>query len=93
MSANALSHTTTTTTTTRSLQLRTISTYTVSELSKVQATYGDGYLSAFPKEHFDRLEALQPVWAPYYVVHKIMAGLIDQHTLVSTPQASSVLAL
>jgi len=62
----------------------------VSELSKVQATYGDGYLSAFPKEHFDRLEALQPVWAPYYVIHKIMAGLIDQHTLVGTPQALDI---
>ena len=24
--------------------------------------------AAFPEEHFDRLEALQPVWVPYYVV-------------------------
>jgi len=86
LSANALSHSNTT----RSLQLRSISTYMVSELSKVQATYGDGYLSAFPKEHFDRLEAFQPVWAPYYVIHKIMAGLIDQHTLVGTPQALDI---
>ena len=40
----------------------------VSELEKVQSKLGDGYLSAFPTTHFDRLESLQPVWAPYYVV-------------------------
>jgi hypothetical protein len=41
--------------------------YMVKELQKVQLALGGGYLSAFPASHFDRLEALQPVWAPYYV--------------------------
>ena len=27
-----------------------------------------GYLAAFPSAFFDRLEALQPVWVPYYTV-------------------------
>ena len=40
----------------------------VRQLKMVQDTLGSGYLSAFPTSHFDRLEALQPVWAPYYVV-------------------------
>lgn len=40
----------------------------VRQLKRVQDALGSGYLSAFPEEHFDRLEALQPVWAPYYVV-------------------------
>ena len=40
----------------------------VHQLRRVQDALGTGYLSAFPIEHFDRLEALQPVWAPYYVV-------------------------
>ena len=31
----------------------------VSELKKVQEKLGHGYLSAFPEEHFDRLQALQ----------------------------------
>lgn len=30
-----------------------------------------GYLSAFPPELFDRFEAIQPVWAPYYTIHKV----------------------
>ena len=38
------------------------------QLKVVQDKLGSGYLSAFPMSHFDRLEALQPVWAPYYVV-------------------------
>lgn len=47
----------------------------VSELAKVQAALGSGYLSAFPREHFDRVENLQGVWAPYYVV----SSLDDTH--------------
>ncbi len=38
-----------------------------------------GYLSAFPEEFFDRLEARKGVWAPYYTLHKILAGLLDVH--------------
>jgi hypothetical protein len=40
----------------------------VSELGKVQEKLGGAYLSAFPSEHFDRVENLKGVWAPYYVV-------------------------
>ena len=43
----------------------------VAELSKVQDKFGNGYLSAFPTEHFDRLQDLKPVWAPYYVVSAV----------------------
>ena len=40
-------------------------------MEKVQDNLGGGYLSAFPTEHFDRLQNLQPVWAPYYVVSAV----------------------
>lgn len=43
----------------------------VSALNECQEKMGTGYLSAFPSEHFDRLEAIQTVWAPYYVIHKV----------------------
>ncbi|KAG2492010.1 hypothetical protein HYH03_009740 [Edaphochlamys debaryana] len=59
----------------------------VSELSRVQAALGGGYLSAFPEEHFDRLEALEPVWAPYYAIHKIIAGLVDSYELAGVEEA------
>ncbi|XP_072088332.1 uncharacterized protein [Arachis hypogaea] len=59
-------------------------------LSACQQKIGTGYLSAFPSEFFDRFEAIQPVWAPYYTIHKILAGLLDQHTFAGNPQALKV---
>ncbi|CAK8575877.1 unnamed protein product [Lathyrus sativus] len=63
----------------------------VTGLSACQEKIGTGYLSAFPAEFFDRFEASRPVWAPYYTIHKILAGLLDQHTLVGNPQALKML--
>ncbi|KAJ4971932.1 hypothetical protein NE237_005031 [Protea cynaroides] len=59
----------------------------VSALDVCQKKMGSGYLSAFPSEEFDRFEAIQPVWAPYYTIHKILAGLLDQYTLAGNTQA------
>jgi uncharacterized protein len=67
----------------------------VSEFAKVQAAEGTkfhpGYLSAFPEELFDRVETRQRVWAPYYTIHKIMAGLLDAYALTGNAQALDVL--
>lgn len=70
--------------------------FLVGELAKCQARasaagFNTGYLSAYPENFFDRLEALQAVWAPYYTLHKIMAGLLDQHLLAGNQQALTVL--
>lgn len=43
----------------------------VSALYDCQEKMGTGYLSAFPSELFDRFEAIKPVWAPYYTIHKV----------------------
>lgn len=63
----------------------------VAELAKVQTAeakrFHPGYLSAFPEEFFDRVEARQKVWAPYYTIHKIMAGLLDVSQLCGNQQA------
>ncbi|XP_009767360.1 uncharacterized protein [Nicotiana sylvestris] len=59
----------------------------VSALSDCQEKMGSGYLSAFPSELFDRFEAIKPVWAPYYTIHKILAGLLDQYMLAGSDQA------
>ncbi len=66
----------------------------VAELAKIQEGDGQrfhpGYLSAFPEEFFDRLEARQKVWAPYYTIHKIMAGLLDVSQLCGNSQALDI---
>ena len=51
----------------------------VAGLAECQAKLGGGYLSAYPEEFIDRVEALKPVWAPYYTLHKIYAGLLDMY--------------
>jgi len=57
----------------------------VAELAKCQQR--SGYLSAFPIEFFDRLRDQQRVWAPFYTIHKIMAGHLDMYTLTGNAQA------
>jgi DUF1680 family protein len=62
----------------------------VVELAKCQEKLGTGYLSAFPEEVFDRLRAGRPAWAPFYTIHKIMAGLLDMHQLAGSAEALTV---
>ena len=50
-----------------------------------------GYVSAFPEELFERLDALKGVWAPFYTLHKIMAGLLDMHSHAGNAEALYVL--
>ncbi|HEY9479768.1 MAG TPA: beta-L-arabinofuranosidase domain-containing protein [Gemmatimonadaceae bacterium] len=63
----------------------------VGELARCQKAHGNGYLSAFPQEFFDRLREGKPVWAPFYTLHKIMAGLLDTYTYSGSEQALDVL--
>ncbi len=67
------------------------SRYVVHELARCQAAIGTGYLSAFPEELFDRLRLDKRVWAPFYTLHKLMAGLLDVHTLTANAEAWDVL--
>ena len=61
------------------------------ELARCQQALGSsGYLSAYPESFIDRVESLQPVWAPYYTIHKIMAGLLDIHIYCDNAQALQV---
>jgi DUF1680 family protein len=71
-------------------ELKAKGEYMVSELAKCQQRLSGGYLSAFPTEWFDRLDARKPVWAPFYTIHKIMAGLVDQYQWAGNRQALDV---
>jgi DUF1680 family protein len=50
-----------------------------------------GYMSAFPESFIDRVETGRQVWAPWYTLHKIMAGLFDANQLCGNAQALEVL--
>ncbi len=69
--------------------------YLVAELAKCQsnssaAGFHEGYLSAFPESFIDRVEQGKPVWAPWYTLHKILAGLLDANRLCGNQQALAV---
>jgi DUF1680 family protein len=67
----------------------------VTEVAAIQQALGKrfnpGYLSAFPESFIDRVEKRERVWAPYYTLHKTMAGLLDVHQLCGNAQALDVL--
>jgi hypothetical protein len=69
--------------------------YTVRELSECQeALDAEGYLAAFPPTVFDWVEGKSAdngeIVVPYYIVHKLMAGLLDAHVLLAAPRALPV---
>ncbi|MCR4413807.1 MAG: glycoside hydrolase family 127 protein [Thermoguttaceae bacterium] len=72
-------------------RLRQKAAYTVAELAKCQSQFPSGYLSAFPESFIERVEAGKPVWAPWYTLHKIYAGLLDVYVLCGNRQALEVL--
>lgn len=67
----------------------------VSGLGEVQDVLlqngGNGYISAYSENLIDRNIAGQPVWAPWYTLHKIYAGLIDQYLYCGNSQALDIL--
>ncbi|KAM0942948.1 hypothetical protein DsansV1_C13g0117111 [Dioscorea sansibarensis] len=82
MSATAFTYATT-----KNAMIYSKMTELVRGLDECQKKIGTGYLSAFPTELFDRYEQLQYVWAPYYTIHKIINGLLDQYTYAGNQQA------
>jgi DUF1680 family protein len=77
-------------------RLKARTEYIVAELAKIQQAmpargFHAGYLSAFPEDLFDRVDAAQKVWAPYYTMHKIMAGLLDTYQHCGSRQALEIL--
>ena len=63
----------------------------VAGLADCQKALGaSGYVSAFPESFFDRVESTRSVWAPYYTIHKIMAGRVDMFEHCGSRQALDV---
>ena len=72
------------------LQMKAKADSLVQGLAEVQRQYGTGYLSAFGEGLIDRNIQGKSVWAPFYTLHKIVQGLIDQYTLCGNATALEV---
>lgn len=64
----------------------------VDVLSSVQKVLGNGYVSAFPEELINRNLRGESVWAPWYTLHKILSGLLDQYLYAGNGKALEVAA-
>lgn len=63
----------------------------VSGLAEVQKIINsNGYLSAYPENLIDRNIAGERVWAPWYTLHKLFSGLIDQYLYCNNQEALQV---
>jgi DUF1680 family protein len=62
----------------------------VAGLAECQKSLKSGYVSAFPESFLDRVDARQRVWAPWYTLHKVLAGLIDMNRYAGNAQALEV---
>ena len=57
--------------------------------------YGYGYINAIPAHHPAMIEAYRAynnqdwIWAPYYTIHKQLAGLIDIATFIDVPEVAA----
>ncbi len=72
------------------LQMKEKADSLVQGLAEVQRQYGTGYLSAFGEGLIDRNIAGKSVWAPFYTLHKILQGLLDQYTMCGNETALEV---
>lgn len=61
-----------------------------SKWSTDPSTWGEGFLSAYSPDQFALLEQYTPyatIWAPYYTLHKILAGFIDCYNYAGNEEA------
>lgn len=64
----------------------------LAEVQEALAEVGQkGYISAFPENLINRNIAGKSVWAPWYTLHKIYAGLIDQYLYAGNDQALEIM--
>lgn len=59
--------------------------------------WGRGFISGYPPDQFIMLEqgaayggGNNQIWAPYYTLHKILAGLVDCHEVGGNPKALEI---
>lgn len=71
-------------------ELKKITDYMISVLDGCQLK--NGYLHAIPESHFDQIESgnTSGTWVPWYSMHKILAGLIDDYTFTGNEKALEI---
>lgn len=83
----------------RDEELKAKAGYMVRSLKECQDSFwaghraAEGFLSGYSEEQFDLLEKYTPypqIWAPYYTLHKLFAGLLDCYEYLQDEIALSI---
>lgn len=62
----------------------------VGELARCQVENGGEWVGSIPEKYLDWIRRGKAVWAPLYVVHKPLMGLLDAYTLANNEQALEI---
>jgi DUF1680 family protein len=71
-------------------QLKDKANLMVDEIAKCQQAVGPNFIGAIPSTYLDRVETGKQIWAPYYVVEKLMTGLLDVYKVFGNKKALEV---
>ncbi|MBQ7840301.1 MAG: glycoside hydrolase family 127 protein [Lachnospiraceae bacterium] len=72
-------------------ELKAKADYIVSEINRCQEYNGNGWAFPIPEKYLYGLKEGKHFWAPQYVCHKIMMGLLDMYQFAESKQALEIL--
>jgi len=73
------------------VELKGRADFIVGELARCQRENGGEWAGSIPSEYFDWLTRGKEVWAPQYVAHKTLMGLLEMHVYAGNMQALDVI--
>jgi len=77
---------------TQDLELKTKADYIVSEIKRCQEANGGEWLFPIPEKYLLTLKRGGRFWAPHYVCHKVLMGLLDMHLYGGNSDALSMIS-
>jgi DUF1680 family protein len=72
-------------------QLKAKADYIVSEIERCQIANGGEWAFPIPEKHLTGLRRGQQFWAPFYVCHKVMMGLLDMYQFAGNETALRII--
>jgi len=72
------------------LRLKARADFIVSEIAHCQKENGGKWAFPIPEKYLHWIKTGKRVWAPHYVCHKVMMGLLDMHLYARNDQALEV---
>lgn len=72
------------------MQLKARADFIVSEIGKCQERNGNGWAFPIPEKYLYGLKRGQHFWAPQYVCHKVMMGLLDMYRFADSATALEI---